>query len=62
LGVARVVKIDAFGQQSFPSTLTASGKSGTATFGLHARAESVLAFARALRWLVGAFHKTETEI
>jgi hypothetical protein len=59
LGVARVVKIDAFGQQSFTSALTASGKSGTAALSFHARAESVLAFARALRWLVGAFHKTE---
>jgi hypothetical protein len=59
LGVARVMTLDALGQKSLPSTLTAPGKSGTAGFGFHARAESVLILASALRWLIGAFHKTE---
>ena len=34
----------AFGQETLTATLTTTGECGTATFGAHARAETVLLF------------------
>jgi hypothetical protein len=50
--------LHAFGQQSFPSALTAPGERGSAALGFHARTKAMLAFARAFGWLVRTFHKT----
>ena len=55
----RVMKFDAFWEQAFAPALAATRERGAAAFAFHARAETVLAFARALGWLIRAFHKTE---
>ena len=44
-------------KQTFAAALPATGERGAAAFRLHARAKPVLAFARALAWLVCPFHK-----
>jgi len=54
--VPGVVALCAFRQKTFTSSLAASGESGAAAFGTHTGAESVLAFARPFRGLIGAFH------
>jgi hypothetical protein len=59
LRVTRVVYLDPFRKQAFAATLPPARQRGTATFCLHARAKSMLAFACALRWLISPFHKTE---
>jgi hypothetical protein len=46
----------AFWQQALADPLPPSCECGASTFALHARAESVLTFARAFGWLIGAFH------
>jgi len=43
-------------QEAFPPPLAPARKSGAAPLCLHAGAETVLAFARALRALESAFH------
>ena len=58
LSVTREVLLDAFGQKPLASALAPAGERGTSAFGAHARAETVLAFARSFRWLVSPFHKT----
>ena len=45
-----------FWQEAFATFLTTTTKSVTASLGAHACAESVLALAGALGWLVSAFH------
>ena len=59
LRVTRVVYLDPFREQALAATLPPTRQRGTATFCLHARAKSMLAFACALRWLVSPFHRTE---
>jgi hypothetical protein len=59
LGMARVMSVDAFWQQSFPPALAPAGERGAPAFGLHACAKAVLTFAGAFGWLVRAFHKSE---
>jgi hypothetical protein len=53
------MEFDAFRQQTFATALASAGERGAAGLGFHAGAEAVLAFARALGWLVSAFHKSE---
>jgi hypothetical protein len=43
-------------QKTFASALPPPRKSSAAAFGFHAGSKTVLAFARALRWLISAFH------
>jgi len=59
LGVTRVMSIDAFGKKPFAAALTAPGERRASAFRSHPGAKTVLTFARALRWLVSAFHKAE---
>ena len=56
IGLALVVQLDSFGQETFTPVLPAARKYRASVFGLHAGAESKLALARALRGLIGAFH------
>ena len=51
LGVTREMHLDTFGQKTFATALTTPGESGAATFGAHARAETVLLFPRPFRSL-----------
>lgn len=51
--------LDAFRQQTLATALTAARQGRPTAFGTHAGAETVLAFACSLGWLVSAFHKTE---
>jgi hypothetical protein len=57
--MARVVELDAFRKQPLAVTLPPTRQRGTATFCLHARAKSMLAFACALGWLISPFHKAK---
>jgi hypothetical protein len=57
--MARVVELNAFRQEPLAATLSPARQRGTATFCLHARAKSMLAFACALRWLISPFHKAK---
>jgi len=59
LRVTRVMAIDALGQQSLATALTASGKGGASTFGPHPCPKTVLTLASSFGWLVSAFHKAE---
>jgi hypothetical protein len=52
--------LHAFWQEPLPAALPPARKRGAAAFAFHAGAESVLVFARALRWLISAFHRAET--
>ena len=56
LGVTRVMILDAFREKTLAATLPPTRESGAATLCFHARAETVLAFARSFRCLIGAFH------
>ena len=51
------MNLDTHWQEAFAAALAAAGKNRTAVLGFHACAESELLFARALGWLVCAFHK-----
>ena len=51
------VNLDTHWQQALASMLAAAGKNRTTILGFHAGTKSELLFARALRWLIGAFHK-----
>jgi hypothetical protein len=57
LGVAGVMALDPFGQQPFAPPLATARERGAATFGFHAGAKAVLAFARSFGRLVSAFHR-----
>jgi len=48
--------LDALRQQTFAAALSPTRKGGAAAFGFHAGSKTVLAFTRALRWLISAFH------
>jgi hypothetical protein len=54
------VSVNAFWKQAFATALAPARKSGATAFGLHTSAKAVLAFARSLGWLIGAFHKTDS--
>ena len=56
LGVAFEVDLSTLGEKAFASLLAAAFEAVTTSFGAHTCAESVLTFAGALGWLVGAFH------
>jgi len=58
--VACVVPVNAFPQQTLPTALAPPREGGATAFGSHTRAKAVLAFARSLGWLIGAFHKTDS--
>jgi hypothetical protein len=58
-GVTGVGDLDTLGQQAFATALPTAAQNRAATFRLHSSAKTELALARALAWLVGAFHKTE---
>jgi hypothetical protein len=58
LSVACVVPVNAFRQQTFATALPPTCEGGATAFGPHTSAKAVLAFARSLGWLIGAFHKT----
>jgi len=51
------VSVNAFRQQTFPTALPPPREGGATAFGSHPRAKAVLAFARSLGWLIGAFHE-----
>jgi hypothetical protein len=53
----RVVPLDALWQKPLAAALAPPGKRGAAALGFHACTKSMLAFTRALRWLISAFHK-----
>jgi len=53
------MSFDAFRQQALAAALPPPGERGPSGFRFHAGTKSVLAFSRALGWLVRAFHKTE---
>ena len=55
--MAGVVPVNAFRQQTFPTALPPPREGGATAFGLHTSAKAVLAFARSLGWLIGAFHE-----
>jgi len=57
--VAREMKLDAFWQETLAAALAPTRESGASALGPHARAKTVLLFARSFRWLISAFHKSE---
>jgi hypothetical protein len=57
LRVTSVREFDAFGQKPLAPPLPPPRERGPASFGGHAGAKSMLAFARSFRGLVSAFHK-----
>src|SRR6266496_4509168 len=54
--MAGVMILDALRKQTFAATLSPPRESGAAALCVHARAKTMLAFARSLRCLIGAFH------
>lgn len=58
LGVTREVNFHALWQETLATNLAATGKNGAAGLGFHASPKAVLLLARALGWLVSAFHRT----
>jgi hypothetical protein len=48
--------LHAFRQQALSSALSPTREGGATAFGFHAGSKTVLAFTRALRWLISAFH------
>ena len=57
LGMPGVGDFDTLGQQAFASTLAATAEDGAPALGLHPSAKAELPLARALAWLIGAFHR-----
>ena len=62
LRMTGVMPLNAFREQALSPTLPPAGEYRASAFCLHARTKTVLAFACSLRWLVGAFHKTENKL
>ena len=60
--MARVVELNAFWQEPLAASLPPPRERGTATFCLHARTKSMLAFACALGWLISPFHKAKNNL
>jgi len=56
LGVAGVMDLDPLREETLATALATTAQNGATAFGLHAGTEAELAFARALRGLVGALH------
>ena len=56
LGVPGVWNLDTLGQQAFATALTTAAKNRAAALRFHPSAKTELALARALAWLIGAFH------
>ena len=50
------MELNTLRHETLAPTLTTTAEDGATAFGLHARTEAELAFARALGWLVGALH------
>jgi len=48
---------DTLGQQAFATALAATAEDGAPALGLHPSAKAELPLARALAWLIGAFHR-----
>jgi hypothetical protein len=59
LGMPGVMEFRALGKKTLSAALTAPCKRGASAFRPHPGPKTVLTFARALRWLVSAFHKAE---
>jgi hypothetical protein len=55
-GVADVRDFDTLGQQALAPTPTAPAEDRPPSFGFHSGSKTELSLARALAWLVGAFH------
>jgi hypothetical protein len=51
--------LDAFRQKALAPTLPPTRESSAAALRFHARAKTMLAFARSFRCLIGAFHGTD---
>lgn len=58
LGVTREVNFHALWQETLATNLAATGKNSASGLGFHASPKAVLLLARALGWLVSAFHRT----
>jgi hypothetical protein len=56
LRVSRVMPVNAFRQQTFATALPPACERGATALSPHTGAKAVLAFARPLGWLIGAFH------
>jgi len=56
LCMAGVMIFDTLRQQTFTASLSPTREGGTAPLRFHARAKTMLAFARSFRCLIGAFH------
>lgn len=48
---------DTLGQQAFATALAATAEDSAPGLGLHPSAKAELPLARALAWLIGAFHR-----
>ena len=59
LGVADIMFLDAFRQQTFAAALPPAREDRATAFGPHPGTKTVLTFAGSLRWLVSPFHKGE---
>jgi hypothetical protein len=59
LRMARVMFLDAFGEQAFAAALSPACKYRATAFGLHAGTKTVLTFPCSFGRLVSPFHKTE---
>jgi hypothetical protein len=55
-GMPGVRDFDTLGQQAFPTALAATTKDGPPGLGFHPCTKPELPLARALAWLIGAFH------
>src|SRR5438477_8003842 len=53
------MELDSLWQQAIASALAPPRECGAPAFRAHARAKTVLTFARPFRWLISAFHKAE---
>jgi hypothetical protein len=60
--MARVMRFDAFREQTFAAALAAACQGCAASFCFHASTKTMLTFACSLGWLVSAFHKTENRL
>jgi hypothetical protein len=50
---------DTLGQQAFSTSLAPAAQDSAASLSLHPGAKTELPLARALAWLIGAFHKSK---
>jgi hypothetical protein len=59
LGMARVMSIDALGQEALTAALAPARESRSSAFGPHSGTKTVLPFACSFGCLVSAFHKAD---